>query len=79
MPNAIRIHRTGGPEVLVLEPVEVAPPGAGEVRIRHTFVGVNFVDTYNRSGLYPQMISARSSPPGSASDTRPELLACRQG
>jgi NADPH2:quinone reductase len=54
MPNAIRIHRTGGPEVLVYEPVEVPPPAAGEARIRHTYVGVNFIDVYNRTGLYPQ-------------------------
>ncbi len=53
MPNAIRFHRTGGPEVLVFEPIEVPPPAAGEARIRHTFVGVNFVDVYNRTGLYP--------------------------
>ncbi len=54
MSNAIRIHRTGGPDVLVLEPVEVAAPGPAEVRLRHTYVGVNFIDTYNRTGLYPQ-------------------------
>lgn len=53
MSNAIRFHRTGGPEVLVLEPVDVPPPAAGEVRLRHTYVGVNFIDVYNRTGLYP--------------------------
>lgn len=56
MPNAIRFHRTGGPEVLMYEPVEVAPPAPTEARIRHTYVGVNFIDTYNRTGLYPQTL-----------------------
>lgn len=53
MPNAIRIHGTGGPEVLRLEPVAPEPLGARQVRIRQTAVGVNFIDTYDRSGLYP--------------------------
>jgi len=54
MPRAIRIHETGGPEVLRIEDVEVAPPGEGEVQIRHTAIGLNFIDVYDRSGLYPQ-------------------------
>jgi NADPH:quinone reductase len=54
MPRAIRIHETGGPEVLRLEDVEVAPPGEGEVQIRHTAIGLNFIDVYDRTGLYPQ-------------------------
>jgi len=53
MPKAIRFHRTGGPEVLTLDEVEVGAPGSGEARVRHTAIGVNFVDTYHRSGLYP--------------------------
>ncbi len=53
MTHAIRLHKTGGPEVLVWEEVQVGKPGAGEARIRHTAVGLNFVDIYNRSGLYP--------------------------
>jgi len=53
MSKAIRIHRTGGPEVMVWEDVEVGRPGPGEARIRHTAVGLNFIDTYHRSGLYP--------------------------
>jgi NADPH2:quinone reductase len=53
MPHAIRFHKTGGPEVLVWEEVRVGKPGPGEARIRHTAVGLNFVDLYNRSGLYP--------------------------
>jgi NADPH2:quinone reductase len=53
MPYAIRIHETGGPEVLRWEEVEPGSPGEGEVRIRHAAVGLNFIDTYNRTGLYP--------------------------
>ncbi len=52
MPKAIRIHATGGPEVLRYEDVEVGDPGPGEARVRHTAVGVNYIDTYHRSGLY---------------------------
>lgn len=52
MPHAIRIHKTGGPEVLQWEAVEVGDPGPGEARIRHTAIGVNYIDTYQRSGLY---------------------------
>ena len=54
MPRAIRIHETGGPEVMLLEEVEVGPPAADEVQIRHTAIGLNFIDVYDRSGLYPQ-------------------------
>ena len=53
MPGAIRVHETGGPEVLTLEEVAVAAPGPGEVRLRHHACGVNFVDVYYRTGLYP--------------------------
>ncbi|HTY50853.1 MAG TPA: quinone oxidoreductase [Steroidobacteraceae bacterium] len=53
MAHAIRFHRTGGPEVLTWEQVPLADPAAGEVRIRHTAIGLNFLDTYYRSGLYP--------------------------
>jgi len=53
MTKAIRIHETGGPEVLRWEDVEVGNPGPGQVRIRHTAVGLNFIDVYHRTGLYP--------------------------
>jgi NADPH2:quinone reductase len=53
MPHAIRIHQTGGPEVLKYEEVPQADPKAGEVRIKQTAIGLNFIDTYHRSGLYP--------------------------
>ncbi len=52
MPHAIRIHATGGPEVLQWDEVGVGDPGTGEARIRHSAVGVNYIDTYHRSGLY---------------------------
>ena len=51
--KAIRIHETGGPEVLRLEDVSLAAPGPGEARVRHSAIGLNFIDTYHRSGLYP--------------------------
>ena len=53
MPKAIRFHKTGGPEVLVWEDVEVGAPGQGQLRIKQQAVGLNYVDTYQRSGLYP--------------------------
>ena len=52
MPYAIRIYENGGPEIMSWEEVEVAAPGPGEVRVRNTAVGLNFIDTYHRSGLY---------------------------
>ncbi len=53
MPHAIRIHETGGPEKLRWEEVQVGAPGPGQVRVKSTAIGLNFVDTYQRSGLYP--------------------------
>jgi NADPH2:quinone reductase len=58
MAKAIRFHKQGGPEVLQLDDVPVGDPGPGQVRIRHTAIGVNFVDTYQRSGLYPMQLPA---------------------
>jgi NADPH2:quinone reductase len=53
MVRAIRIHEHGGPEVLRVESVEPTPLGSRQVRIRQSAVGVNFIDSYDRSGLYP--------------------------
>jgi NADPH:quinone reductase len=53
MAQAIRFRQTGGPEVLELETVEVGEPGLGQVRIRHSYVAVNFIDIYFRTGRYP--------------------------
>ncbi len=50
--KAIRISKTGGPEVLELVDVDLPPPGPGMARVKHTAIGVNFIDTYHRSGLY---------------------------
>ena len=52
MPHAIRFHQTGGPDVLRWEEVAVGDPGPGEARIAHKAVGLNYIDTYHRSGLY---------------------------
>lgn len=51
--KAIRIHKTGGPEVLAYEEIDLAEPGAGEIRVRNKAIGLNFIETYFRSGLYP--------------------------
>jgi NADPH2:quinone reductase len=53
MPNAIRFHETGRPEVLKLESVHVGEPGPGEARVRHSYIAVNFIDVYFRTGRYP--------------------------
>ena len=53
MSKAIRVHEVGGAEVLKFEAVEVPPPGPGEVQLRQTAIGVNFIDIYHRTGLYP--------------------------
>ena len=53
MTKAIRIHKTGGPEVLVYEDVAVGVPGPGQARVKNNVIGLNFIDTYHRSGLYP--------------------------
>jgi NADPH2:quinone reductase len=58
MPQSIRIHEHGGPEMLRLESFDPAPVGAKQVRIRQTAIGVNFIDTYERSGLYPVPLPA---------------------
>lgn len=58
MPHAIRVHAVGGPEQLVWEEVEVPAPGPGEVLLRQTAVGLNFIDVYHRTGLYPLPLPA---------------------
>jgi NADPH:quinone reductase len=56
--QAIRIHKTGGPEVMLLEDIELAAPGPGMVRVVNRAIGLNFIDTYHRSGLYPLPLPA---------------------
>mgnify|MGYP001462169167 CR=1 FL=1 len=51
--RAVRITRTGGPEVLDLVEIEAPRPGPGEILVRNSAIGVNFIDTYHRTGLYP--------------------------
>ncbi len=58
MTRAIRFHETGPADVLRWEEVAVGAPGPGEVRLRHTAIGLNFIDTYHRSGLYPLSLPA---------------------
>lgn len=58
MAKAIRINRTGGPEVMEYVDVEVGEPGPGEARVRHAACGVNYIDVYFRTGLYPQPLPA---------------------
>jgi NADPH2:quinone reductase len=70
MGKAIQIDRFGGPEVLEWREVEIAPPGPGEVLVRHTAVGLNFIDTYHRSGLYPLEF-----PAGLGTEAAGEVLA----
>jgi len=57
MAYAIRVHRAGGPEVLQWEEVEVGEPGPGQVRLRQEAVGLNYIDVYHRTGLYPQPLA----------------------
>ena len=54
MPRAIRIHEVGGPEVMRLEDVDMPAPAPDEVQVLHTAIGVNYIDVYDRSGLYAQ-------------------------
>lgn len=69
MSKAVRIHGHGGPEVLVYEDVDPGAPGEGEVLLRHTAIGLNFLDTYYRSGLYPAPKGLPLTPGGEAAGT----------
>src|SRR5687767_2907100 len=64
MSKAVRYHKQGGPEVLQVEEVPVGDPGPGQARVRHKAIGVNFVDTYQRSGLYPMQLPATAGNEG---------------
>lgn len=72
--NAIRIHEYGGPEVLQYEEVDLPEPAEGEARIRHTAIGLNFIDTYHRNGLYPAPL-----PTGLGSEAAGIVEACGPG
>jgi NADPH:quinone reductase len=56
--KAVRIHKPGGPQVLQYEDIELPPPAPDQVRVRHSVIGVNFIDTYHRQGLYPLPLPA---------------------
>src|ERR1044072_2581042 len=58
MTHAVRIHSYGGPEVLRWETIDVPEPGQGQARVRHTASGLNFIDPYERTGLYPLQLPA---------------------
>jgi NADPH:quinone reductase len=75
MVAAVRVHKTGGPEVLTYEDVEVPAPGPGQIRIKQHASGVNFIDTYFRSGLYP----APSMPFVSGNEGAGEVVALGSG
>lgn len=66
MSKAIRIHKHGGPEVLVFEDADPGRPGRGEILVRHTAIGVNFIDVYHRTGLYPAPNGLPFTPGGEA-------------
>ncbi|NWK77858.1 quinone oxidoreductase [Aquitalea sp. LB_tupeE] len=74
MSQAIRFHQHGGPEVLQLEHMDVGQPGPGEVLLRHNAIGINFIDTYQRGGLYPV-----SLPSGLGSEAAGTVLAVGEG
>jgi NADPH2:quinone reductase len=52
MATAVRVHDYGGPEKLSVDEIDIGTPGAGEALVRHTAIGLNFIDTYHRGGLY---------------------------
>ena len=62
MTHMIQLKKFGGPEVLQWTDIELGEPGPGEVRVIHKAVGLNFIDTYRRSGLYPCLLYTSPSP-----------------
>ena len=74
MPKAIRFTQTGGPEVLQYVDVEVGPPGPGEAQVKHHAIGLNFIDCYFRSGLYPAPM-----PTGLGTEGAGEVVAVGEG
>ncbi len=74
--KSILMHENGGPEKMVLEDVEVGKPGPGQVKVKHTAIGLNFIDIYTRSGLYQMPLAAR--PPASSSRSAPRCAASRR-
>jgi NADPH:quinone reductase len=56
MPKAVRLHEHGGPEVLRVEDLDPGAPVEGELQVRHSAIGVNYIDVYDRTGLYPMSL-----------------------
>jgi NADPH:quinone reductase len=81
MAYAIRFEKTGGPEVLAWHEVEIGNPGQGQVRLRHTAVGLNYIDTYHRSGLYslPMPSGLGSEAAGVVEEVGPGVAGLRAG
>jgi NADPH2:quinone reductase len=81
MAHAIRFEKTGGPEVLAWQEVEVGKPAEGQVRLRHTAVGLNYIDTYQRSGLYSLSLPSGlgSEAAGVVEEVGPGVAALRPG
>jgi NADPH:quinone reductase len=81
MAHAIRFEKTGGPEVLTWREIEVERPGEGHVRLRHTAVGLNYIDTYHRSGLYslPLPSGLGSEAAGVVEEVGPGVAGLRPG
>lgn len=74
MPKAIRLHRVGGPEELSFEDVDPGRPGAGQVLLRQTAIGLNYIDVYDRTGLYPMPL-----PAGLGREAAGVVIACGRG
>ncbi len=81
MVQAIRFAKTGGPEVLEWQPVDVGKPGPGQVRLKHSAVGLNYIDTYQRSGLYPMPLPSGlgSEAAGMIEEVGPEVSGLKPG
>src|SRR2546425_8427368 len=81
MPHAIRVHQPGGPEVMQWEEVTVGDPGPGQARVRHTAVGLNYIDTYHRSGLYqlPMPSGLGSEGAGVVEEVGPGVSGLKRG
>lgn len=62
MTGSIRVHAAGGREVLSWESVDVAAPGPGELRVRQTTIGINYIDVYHRTGLYTLVLAPAMAP-----------------
>jgi len=74
MPKAIRLHRVGGPAELSFEEVDIGRPGPGQVLLRHTAIGLNYIDVYDRTGLYPMPL-----PAGLGREAAGVVIACGRG